>query len=104
MGAWMDEWLVLRCPERGWGPSPAQSSGGMERSSGSTDISGQNQQGLGGLRGREGSRVMSRFLAWRLGKILALLGRSDVGEKVMRSFLDMGPWFGGGRCGDGGKV
>lgn len=31
MGAWVDERLVLRCPERGWGPNPAQSPGPGEK-------------------------------------------------------------------------
>lgn len=34
---------------------------------------------------------MSKFLAWRLGKILALSGKNGLGEKVMGSILDMEP-------------
>ena len=31
LGKWMDEWLVLRCPERGWRLNPAQSSAHGEK-------------------------------------------------------------------------
>lgn len=31
MGVWVDEWLVLRCSEGGWGLNTAQSSGHGEK-------------------------------------------------------------------------
>lgn len=63
---------------------------GLERSSGVTDISGQNQRGLGGLRGRQGvprDAQVSSLEAWEDPGII----RDEwFGREGDESFLDLG--------------
>lgn len=69
----------------------------MERSCDLRDILGQNQQGLGGLRDREGSRMMLRFLAQGLGRITVLSGRGRFGGKGDEVCFGLGGMRGLGR-------